>query len=106
MASGCLLRQRPPSTQDHQSLARLIAEAEASGRRVPKSVAAATVEARNTPGARDLRPEQAAEDGGRGRRVVSTKREHRLRPRSCPAANLGRQPYQGLVIPGTRSLSE
>ena len=45
-----------PSTHYHKSLVRLIAEAEVTGRRVPKSVAVATVEARNAPGARDLRP--------------------------------------------------
>jgi hypothetical protein len=44
------------STHYHKSLVCLIAEAEVPGRRVPKSDAAASVEVRNAPGARDLRP--------------------------------------------------
>ncbi len=97
------------STHYHKSLVRLIAEAEVPGRRVPKSVAVATVEARNTPGARDLRPVHAnlgyAETGGRrcrpGASRCLTDEAHRLRPRSYPASILGRQPYQGFVIVGT-----
>ena len=50
------LRLVRTGTHYHKSLARLIAEAEVAGRRVPKSDAVASVEARNAPDARDMRP--------------------------------------------------